>query len=52
MTKSVPNNEMWQTSIQFFWPLTEQTKLDLDFTPCEEYEKQKREQQRDKRGRE
>ena len=34
---------MQQLEIQFFWPLTEQTKLDLDFTPCEEYEKKKRE---------
>jgi len=24
-----------QIEIEFFWPLTEQLKLDLDFTPCE-----------------
>lgn len=24
-----------QTSIQYFWPLTEQTSLDLDYTECE-----------------
>ena len=28
---------MYQQEIQFFWPLTEQTELDLDFTPCKEY---------------
>jgi hypothetical protein len=28
---------MYQQEIQFFWPLTEQTELDLDFTPCQEY---------------
>ena len=33
-----------QYEIQFFWPLTEQTNLDLDYTPCEEYIKQKREE--------
>lgn len=26
---------MFQTEIQFFWPLTEQTELDLDFSGCE-----------------
>jgi len=26
-----------QYEIQLFWPLTEQTNLDLDYTPCEEY---------------
>jgi hypothetical protein len=25
---------MTQTEIQFFWPLTEQTDLDLDFSQC------------------
>jgi hypothetical protein len=35
---------MYQQEIQFFWPLTEQINLDLDFTPCEEYEKKKREE--------
>jgi len=34
---------MYQQEIQFFWPLTEQINLDLDYTPCEEYEKKKRE---------
>ena len=26
---------MYQQSIQFFWPLTEQIPLDLDYTNCE-----------------
>jgi hypothetical protein len=26
---------MYQQDIQFFWPLTEQIKLDLDFTECD-----------------
>ena len=26
---------MQQTEIQFFWPLTEQIPLDLDYTDCE-----------------
>jgi hypothetical protein len=26
---------MIQTSIQFFWPLTEQIPLDLDYTDCD-----------------
>jgi hypothetical protein len=26
---------MHQQEIQFFWPLTEQIKLDLDFTECD-----------------
>lgn len=26
---------MNQQEIQFFWPLTEQIPLDLDYTPCE-----------------
>ena len=26
---------MYQTEIKFFWPLTEQTELDLDFSACE-----------------
>ena len=25
---------MYQTEIQFFWPLTEQIPLDLDYTGC------------------
>jgi hypothetical protein len=28
---------MKQLEIEFFWPLTEQTTLDLDFTPSEEW---------------
>jgi hypothetical protein len=38
---------MYQQEIQFFWPLTEQIYLDLDFTPSLEYikEKQNRELQ-------
>ena len=28
---------MQQLEIQFFYPLTEQTTLDLDFTPCEQW---------------
>lgn len=35
---------MQQQEIQFFWSLTEQIPLDLDFSPCEEYEKKKREE--------
>ena len=32
---------MYQQEIKFFWPLTEQIRLDLDYTPCEEFERQK-----------
>jgi len=28
---------MQQIEIQFFWPLIDQTKLDLDFTPSEQW---------------
>jgi hypothetical protein len=35
---------MQQIEIQFFWPLTEQVRLDLDYKPCEDYDKQKREE--------
>ena len=28
---------MQQSEIQFFYPLSEQTTLDLDFTPCEQW---------------
>ena len=31
---------MQQLEIQYFFPLTEQIPLDLDFTPCEEYVKE------------
>jgi hypothetical protein len=33
---------MKQLEIDFFFPLTQQIPLDLDFTPCEQYELQKR----------
>ena len=26
---------MYQTQIEFFWPLTEQIPLDLDYTGCD-----------------
>ena len=32
---------MYQQEIRFFWPLTEQIELDLDFTPCEEFARNK-----------
>lgn len=35
---------MRQQEIEFFWPLTEQTYLDLDFTPCDEYAAEKKRQ--------
>lgn len=35
---------MQQLEIKFFWPLTEQIPLDLDFTPSLEYQNQKLEQ--------
>lgn len=35
---------MKQLEIQFFWPLTEQISLDLDYTPCEEYAKKRQEE--------
>lgn len=33
---------MKQLEIQFFYPLTEQIRLDLDYTQCEEYDKAKK----------
>jgi hypothetical protein len=33
---------MTQLEIQFFWPLTEQIPLDLDFTPSIEYNREMR----------
>ena len=33
---------MQQLEIKFFWPLTEQILLDLDYTPCEEYKEEQR----------
>jgi len=33
---------MQQLEIKFFWPLTEQIPLDLDFKPSEDYEDEKR----------
>lgn len=35
---------MQQLEIQYFFPLTEQIRLDLDYTPCEEYTKKKQEE--------
>lgn len=32
---------MKQLEIEFFWPLTEQISLDLDYKPCQEYADQK-----------
>ena len=32
---------MDQLEIEYFYPLEEQIELDLDFTPCKEYEEQK-----------
>lgn len=29
---------MYQNEIKFFWPLTEQIDLDLDYTPCANYQ--------------
>jgi hypothetical protein len=36
---------MQQMEIQYFFPLTEQIDLDLDFTPCQEYAEAKRQEQ-------
>ena len=33
---------MYQQEIQFFWPLTEQIDLDLDFKPCLDYQEEQR----------
>lgn len=33
---------MQQLSIQYFYPLTEQVALDLDYTPCLKHEEDKR----------
>ena len=33
---------MTQLEIQFFWPLTEQINLDLDYTPCIRNQEEKR----------
>jgi hypothetical protein len=35
---------MQQLEINYFFPLTEQIRLDLDFKPCEEYEKKLQEE--------
>lgn len=35
---------MKQLEIEYFFPLTEQIPLDLDYTPCEEYKKKKQEE--------
>ena len=37
-----------QQWIVFFWPLTEQMPLDLDFGPCEEYLRKKKEEEQRK----
>ena len=39
-----PRAPLIQTEIQFFWPLTEQIPLDLDFSPSLAYEEEKRRQ--------
>lgn len=33
---------MYQLSIDYFWPLTEQIDLDLDYTPCTDYIEEQR----------
>ena len=38
-------SKAYQTPIQFFWPLTEQIPLDLDYTPSIDYIEEKRKQQ-------
>ena len=35
---------MQQLEIKYFFPLTEQIDLDLDYTPCKEFEAEKRRQ--------
>lgn len=35
---------MQQLEIEYFFPLTEQIDLDLDFTPCQEYAESKRQE--------
>lgn len=32
---------MKQLDLTYFWPLTEQPQLDLDYTPCKKYEEDK-----------
>jgi hypothetical protein len=36
---------MQQLAIQYFFPLTEQIPLDLDFKPCTDYEEEQRKKQ-------
>jgi hypothetical protein len=36
---------MQQLNIEYFFPLTEQVSLDLNFKPCEDYNKELRKQQ-------
>jgi hypothetical protein len=36
---------MQQLEIEFFWPLTEQTELNLDFTPSEQWNEEWRKRQ-------
>lgn len=33
---------MYQLDIKYFFPLTEQMDLDFDYTPCKEFEEEKR----------
>ena len=35
---------MEQLSLKFFWPLTEQNDLDLDYTPCDLFDQQRRDE--------
>lgn len=36
---------MIQIPIEYFYPLTEQIELNLDYTPCEQFARKKREEQ-------
>jgi hypothetical protein len=36
---------MQQLNIQYFFPLTEQIDLDLDFKPCQDYDEEQRKKQ-------
>jgi len=44
--------EMKQLEIQFFWPLTEQIPMDLDFTESDRYAEELREEKLKKQARE
>jgi hypothetical protein len=41
----VQGNHTNQTEIQFFWPLTEQIDLNLDFKSCNNYAEEQRKKQ-------